>query len=228
VPFVPPDSNERSLTEVLAFIQDEDSCSRDQAFKQLCEMAPRSRKWLWGVVWADRQPPRQSVHLPITQPSDNVGPFGGWDHAKLEADDRVRFGNSPARHVKVAPWQGFLAMWEAHQQQGTTPESAVEGVSARRETLSGTSSTQAKKALTVYGSIPVGINTERWTNIRPLYAARVAELGHAPPVQTTKLGTEGDREWATKERITRVEIAALRRDILGEVRRGRPKVIRQE
>ena len=125
--FVPPDLGERSLTEVLAFICEEDGCSRTDAWKQFCQMAAWSRKWLWSVVWADRRPPPKSLKLPITQPWDNVGPFGGWDDAKLEDDDSVRFAKSRARRITIVPWQNFRAMWKAGQLRGVPLESPARG-----------------------------------------------------------------------------------------------------
>jgi hypothetical protein len=61
---------------------------------------------------------------------------------------------------------------------------------------------------------------------RLAYGRRVAEfqndhLGRNPPVQKTKGGLEGDREWAAHEGISRDEITKLRRELL-KTKLGRP------
>jgi hypothetical protein len=61
---------------------------------------------------------------------------------------------------------------------------------------------------------------------RAAYVRRVAEFdkdhpGRIPPVQITKSGLEGDREWAIREGISRDEITKFRREIL-KTKLGRP------
>jgi hypothetical protein len=61
---------------------------------------------------------------------------------------------------------------------------------------------------------------------RAAYVRRVAKFqkdhsGRNPPVQKTKDGSEGDREWAANEGISRGEITRLRRELL-KTKRGRP------
>jgi len=61
---------------------------------------------------------------------------------------------------------------------------------------------------------------------RMTYDQRVAEFrkdhsGRNPPVQTTKDGLEGDREWAVRNGISRDEIARLREECL-KTTLGRP------
>jgi hypothetical protein len=67
----------------------------------------------------------------------------------------------------------------------------------------------------------------RQTVDQAAYQDRVAEFGKAhgrkPPIQTTKTGLEGDREWAKKNGISRADIGAWRRAALGEQKGGRPK-----
>jgi hypothetical protein len=133
MPFVPPDSDERSLTDALVFIQEQDGCSRIEAWDQFRRMVPLSRKWLWSAVWADRQAVPPSNGLPITRPSDNVGPFGDWVHASLEDDDRVRFAGAKPRSIKIFLWSHFVSMWRHHHRPlgapeppSTTPSSEVD------------------------------------------------------------------------------------------------------
>jgi hypothetical protein len=62
---------------------------------------------------------------------------------------------------------------------------------------------------------------------RVAYVRRVAEFqkdhpDQNPPVQKTKGGLEGDREWAAHEGISRDEITRLRRELL-KTERGRPR-----
>jgi hypothetical protein len=62
---------------------------------------------------------------------------------------------------------------------------------------------------------------------RALYEARVEEIrkssGRAPPLQTTKSGALGDREWAVANGISRPKVEKWRRELLGRQSRGRPK-----
>jgi hypothetical protein len=62
---------------------------------------------------------------------------------------------------------------------------------------------------------------------RTTYEMRVAEIrqqcGRVPPLQTTKSGLQGDREWAAANGIARAEIKKWRHDLLGRQSRGRPK-----
>jgi hypothetical protein len=65
-------------------------------------------------------------------------------------------------------------------------------------------------------------------NHRAAYARRVEEFrkthpGRNPPVQNTKSGLQGDREWATAKGISRPDITKWRREVLGEQKGGRPK-----
>jgi hypothetical protein len=60
------------------------------------------------------------------------------------------------------------------------------------------------------------------------YEIRVEEFRKAhqdrnPPIQSTKVGLQGDREWATENRISRADITRWRRAVLGEQKGGRPK-----
>ncbi len=61
-------------------------------------------------------------------------------------------------------------------------------------------------------------------NLRQMYRDRVAEFetkGSVPPLQTTKDGTIGDREWAAKNRVSRTQITAWRAELLPIRKRGR-------
>jgi hypothetical protein len=61
---------------------------------------------------------------------------------------------------------------------------------------------------------------------RSAYEARIAKFntdhGRDPPLQTTKNGLEGDREWAVRNRISRKDITSWRRELLQQ-KIGRPK-----
>lgn len=130
MPFVPPDTDERSLTEVLAFIVQEDGCSRIQAWDQFRQMVRHIGRWLWSAFWADRHP------------LENVGPFGGWEDAILEDDDRVRFPGYPPRRIKIVLWSHFLLMWRHHQ-----PPSAPQAESAKVVRLAATPSPTLVEAI---------------------------------------------------------------------------------
>ena len=94
----------------------------NRGMEQFRKVVPLSRRWLWSVFWADRRPLPPSGLGPMVQPSDNVGPFGGWEDATLEDDDRVRFPGSRPRAVKIVLWTHFLVMWRHHQSpQGPLP-----------------------------------------------------------------------------------------------------------
>jgi hypothetical protein len=63
-------------------------------------------------------------------------------------------------------------------------------------------------------------------NLLLAYRSRVKEYeakGRNPPVQTTKAGDQGDREWAVERGVSREKITKWRKDSLGTLRRGRPK-----
>jgi hypothetical protein len=59
------------------------------------------------------------------------------------------------------------------------------------------------------------------------YELRVANFrtkhGRDPPVQTTKAGILGDREWAVLNGVPRATLAQWRRELLGHQKGGRPK-----
>jgi hypothetical protein len=58
------------------------------------------------------------------------------------------------------------------------------------------------------------------------YKQRIAECekrGKTPPLETTKNGTTGDREWAAANKVPRTKIAAWRTELLAERKRGRPQ-----
>jgi hypothetical protein len=60
------------------------------------------------------------------------------------------------------------------------------------------------------------------------YQHRIAEFwkrGSPPPLDTTKGGVMGDRQWAVKHGVPRADIMDWRRELLGEraPRRGRPR-----
>jgi hypothetical protein len=68
----------------------------------------------------------------------------------------------------------------------------------------------------------------RQTGDRSAYETRVAEFqkahGRNPPLQTTKMGVQGDREWAAKNGVSRADIEKWRQELLVEpTRRGRPR-----
>jgi hypothetical protein len=138
--FVPPDTNERSLSEALQFIEDEDDCSRSAAWEQFRKMVPLSRRWLWSVLWVDRKIAPSSRGFAMVQPSENVGPFGGWEDATLAPDGKVRFLGSRPRAVKIAPWTYFLLCWRHHQPPAPKVPSSDRGTTAP-ETLSANAST---------------------------------------------------------------------------------------
>jgi hypothetical protein len=81
-----------------------------------------------------------------------------------------------------------------------------------------------RKPLPTSGKIPHG-------SARSAYEARVAairaERGRNPPIQNMKDGLEGDREWATRNGVSRVELKKWRQELFGIQKRGRRK-IRQE
>lgn len=62
---------------------------------------------------------------------------------------------------------------------------------------------------------------------RLAYEAHVAEFraehGRDPPLQTTKEGILGDREWATQNGISRDTVTRFRREMFGRKIGGRPK-----
>lgn len=62
---------------------------------------------------------------------------------------------------------------------------------------------------------------------RAAYEMRVAQIrelhGRNPPIQTTKGGLQGDREWAAANGISRPQSVKWRRELLERQSRGRPK-----
>ena len=62
---------------------------------------------------------------------------------------------------------------------------------------------------------------------RSAYEARIAKFradrGRDPPLQTTKNGLEGDREWAARSSVSRKDVENWRREFLGRQKGGRPK-----
>jgi hypothetical protein len=69
----------------------------------------------------------------------------------------------------------------------------------------------------------------RQTGDLAAYENRIAEFrkkhGRDPPIQTTKTGLQGDREWAKDNGISRDDITKWRRDCLGTKTGGAPKKI---
>jgi hypothetical protein len=76
-------------------------------------------------------------------------------------------------------------------------------------------------------SLPTAGNVRPPTGGRSAYEARVAafqaEHGRNPPIQNTKQGVEGDREWATKNGVSREHLTEWRHELLGKQKGGRPK-----
>jgi hypothetical protein len=65
------------------------------------------------------------------------------------------------------------------------------------------------------------------------YESRVAEFrkthdGRNPPIQTTKAGVQGDREWAVANGVPRTDISKWRHELLGTQSRGRPQKFGEE
>jgi hypothetical protein len=62
---------------------------------------------------------------------------------------------------------------------------------------------------------------------RSAYQSRVEEIrklyGRDPPLENTKSGIQGDREWAAANGISRPDIEMWRRELLWPQRRGRPR-----
>ncbi len=62
---------------------------------------------------------------------------------------------------------------------------------------------------------------------RATYEKRIADFrklyGRDPPIQSTKSGLQGDREWAAANGISRPEIAKWRLELLGRKIGGRPR-----
>jgi hypothetical protein len=62
---------------------------------------------------------------------------------------------------------------------------------------------------------------------RSAYETRVAEFqkahGRNPPIQTTKTGVQGDREWAVANGVSRPDIERWRRELLERPTRGAPQ-----
>jgi len=79
--------------------------------------------------------------------------------------------------------------------------------------------TALKERMTVTSTSP---QTDRRKN----YEDRVAEFrktGGNPPIENTKGGIQGDREWAVQNGVPRGDIAQWRRELLDKSVRGRPK-----
>ena len=64
-------------------------------------------------------------------------------------------------------------------------------------------------------------------DIDALYDVRVEEhkrkYGRPPPLESTKEGTEGDRKWAVRNKISRTKLKKLRDRHIGLVKLGRPE-----
>jgi hypothetical protein len=62
---------------------------------------------------------------------------------------------------------------------------------------------------------------------RAAYETRVTDFrklhDRDPPIQTTKSGVQGDREWAVENRVSRPDIEKWRGELLGPQLRGRPR-----
>jgi len=61
------------------------------------------------------------------------------------------------------------------------------------------------------------------TKKRELYRDRVAEFDRQPPLETTKSGTLGDRQWATQNSVPRSTVEQWRREEGVRTNRGAPK-----